>query len=355
MAKGFRHALHSIFALCIAFVIGGCQPKDISQNVTYIQLVPYQTVVDSDDLTMINPSIIRFNPAQNEFYIYDNRQRAVFRVGSDGSFLGNIGQPGQGPGEFERVSGIYFGYDTIYLVDDIQLLVHAYSDSGIFRESFNYGQLTSNPTNKVSVGHEGHVYLPADHTHEHLFRMITWSGEEVGSFGIPIPESTNQIDYVELRSAVKDKRVPTFFMNNAFVIPNYSQNVIIYDALGSLSSYSGFDLNWQSGGASPAIQDSITLPYFEFMDQILQQADVMAAMRVYQQGAVANEFVYLSTNTSFGQEMQIHAFNSKGELHKIYIFDTETPLNGSFDIDADNGFIFAGTTNAEVVAYKIGQ
>jgi hypothetical protein len=353
MVKTFCEFQHIFKALAITMVMVGCQQKEIPSEVTYHSLVPHQTIVSGENLELVNPAIIRFNNETNEFYIYDNRQRIAHRVNTNGNFLGNVGRQGKGPGEYERISGIFIGIDCIYLVDDIQFLVHKYALNGEYVDSFNYGPYSTASVNKVSVGRDGHIYLPVDNSHEHLFRKFAWSGEEIGSFGDFFAGSSNQIDYAELRSAIKDRKVPSFFKSNAFVIPGSLQNIIVYDAVGSLRSYSGTEIKWQSSGASSSIQDSISKPYYEFMDQILQHADAAAALRIYHQGTITNEFVYLSTNTSFGQEMQLHAFDMYGNLHAIYVFETESSLNSSFDVNEESGLIYVGTTNAEVIAFKL--
>jgi len=348
----------SVFQLtCVAFAITilvvGCQQKDVIPEVTYYSLVPHKTIVSSENFDLVDPTIIRFNVKKDEFYIYDDRQRVVYRVNSSGDLLGLVGRQGKGPGEYERISGIFIGDDSIYLVDDIQFLVHRYSLSGDYQDTFNYGQYSTDPINKVSVSRDGHIYLPTDNSNEHLFRTFTWIGEEIGSFGAIPVGSTNQIDYAELRNAVKDRRVPSFFKSNAFVIPGESENIIVYNAVGSLRSYIGTISNWHSSGALSEIQDSIAQPYFEFMDQILQHTDALTLLRIYHQGAMTNEFVYVSTNTSFGQEMQVHKFDMNGMLCSVYYFETESSLKNSFDINEDSGFIYVGTTNAEVIAFKI--
>lgn len=344
---------HSFAFLFLGLLIFSCKSKTTPESLTFHQLIPYQTIVSSESIALSNPSIIRYNPDVDEIYIYDSRQRVVFRVDSQGGLLGTIGRIGSGPGEFQRVSGIFNGNGCLYLVDDIQFIVHQFTLKGKYIASFDYGAYSTSPINKVSVNRDGKVYVPDDTSQQHVFRLLTWDGQEVGTFG-KVPEvSTQQIDYTELRSAVKDRRVPSFFARNAFIVPGESQEAIVYNAIGSVHRYRENQLLWESQNSSPAVVDSIALPYFEFMEQILRQADALQVLRVYEQGFSKNGHVYVSTNTSFGQEMQLHAFDPNGNLHKIYTFESESSLNGSFDINVNAGLVYVGNSNAEIIAYTL--
>jgi outer membrane protein assembly factor BamB len=344
----------SFAVLCLGLLVFSCKKETSSESLTYQRLVAHQTIVSSETLALSIPSIIRYNPDVDELYIYDNRQRVVFRVDSNGELLGKIGGRGNGPGEFERVSGIFIGNDCLYLVDDIRFVVHQFALNGEFRASFDYGVHSTSPVNKVSVSRDGIVYVPDDTSQEHIFRAFSWEGREVAKIG-EVPEgSTLHIDYPELRNAVKDRRAPSFFMRNAFVVPGVSEQTIVYNALGKVHGYQETELKWESQ-VPPAILDTIVQPYFVFMEQILRQADAVQVLRVYEQGVAKNENVYVSTNSSLGQEMQLHAFDSRGNLHKIYVFESEAGLNGSFDINAKAGLVYVGNSNAEIIAYALNS
>ena len=353
MKSNFLRFIYCCLVCTVFLALFSCQKEASTDTVTFQQLIPLKTIVSSETVALSNPSIIRYNPVVDEIYIYDSQQRVVYRIDSWGTQLGTIGRVGNGPGEFERISGIFIGTDCLYLVDDLQFLVHQFTLNGEFIESFDYGFHSTSVVNKVSVSRDGVVYIPDDTSQEYIIRSYTWDGREIDQFGI-IPEgSTLQIDYAELRNAVKERRVPSFFERNAFVIPGISDQTIVYNATGNVHHYRDSELLWQSHDSSPARRDTIAKPYYEIMGQILQHADALQVLRVYEQGSAIDEFVYISTNTSFGQEMQLHVFDNNGDLLKVLVFESKSNLTGSFDINEKAGLVYVGNSDAEIIAYDL--
>ncbi len=236
-----------------------------------------------------------------------------------------------------------------------QFVVHEYALNGEYRSTFDYGAYSTNPVNKVSINREGIIYVPDETSPSYAYRMISWEGQEISKFGLVPDGATQQIDYTELRNAVKDRRTPSFFLGNAFIVPGDTDVSVVFSAIGEVHRYQGENLSWKTSIIPSAVIDSVAAPYYEFMEHILQFADALQVLRVLEHGVATNEFLFVSTNTSFGQEMKLLSFDSNGSLKNIYVFESEHGLNGNFDINAKKGIVYVGNANAEIVAYTLSD
>ncbi|MDW3229983.1 MAG: 6-bladed beta-propeller [Acidobacteriota bacterium] len=63
-------------------------------------------------------SDIAVDPSQSRIYLADSGNNRIVIFDFQGKFLGTIGKPGQGPGEFAKPTGIFVGQDSSLIVAD---------------------------------------------------------------------------------------------------------------------------------------------------------------------------------------------------------------------------------------------
>lgn len=105
---------------------------NISDFLEVTELIPLETT----DNSLVN-NIDRIKKFREQIYIFDQRSRKLLRFKSDGSFLGQIGRIGKGPGEYTSI--IEFELDTlreqVYLLDVWK--IHTFSLAGEFIKTTN--------------------------------------------------------------------------------------------------------------------------------------------------------------------------------------------------------------------------
>lgn len=135
-----RNRLYIIFCTFLFLSICGCtsekstelpahiESKNLENLTVYpldqekeyqIRLEPQQEFGDYEDIYIGN--IV--DAAADDFgrvYIADNRQSNIKVYNTDGSLIKKLGQPGQGPGDFQNIRDIQINNDQLYAYDDSQ-------------------------------------------------------------------------------------------------------------------------------------------------------------------------------------------------------------------------------------------
>lgn len=100
--------------------------SQVAKEIRYVPLETTDNCLLSDELQVYD--------AEDCIFVGDQKNSAFFRFGKDGKLLNQIGQKGQGPGEYERV--LFFTVDDktriIYLVDTSGQSLMAYTFEGQF-------------------------------------------------------------------------------------------------------------------------------------------------------------------------------------------------------------------------------
>jgi hypothetical protein len=65
-------------------------------------------------------------------FLIDEKQDAVFRFNRNGTFLGKIGNKGEGPGEYLRLSDCFIDEKYVYICDQGVRKIHLYTHDGMY-------------------------------------------------------------------------------------------------------------------------------------------------------------------------------------------------------------------------------
>ena len=107
----------------------------LSDVVDSISFVPLKATEDDALFKMINKCVV----VDSCMILLDYFGSSVATVwGLDGTFLCKVGQQGQGPGEYNRITDIDVANGCIYLLDTSRRTIFCYDMSGKYRESFSY-------------------------------------------------------------------------------------------------------------------------------------------------------------------------------------------------------------------------
>ncbi|NQW17143.1 MAG: 6-bladed beta-propeller [Chloroflexi bacterium] len=133
------------------------------------------------------PACVAVSPNLNVF-VTDELRHLIYEFDRDGKFIRHIGEPGTGPGQFDRPSGIVFADDgSMYVSDTMNHRVQRLSAKGEFQIEWGglgsaEGQLSS-PWG-LTVDGIGNV-LVADHKNHRIQKFDAEGGfiSAIGSFG----------------------------------------------------------------------------------------------------------------------------------------------------------------------------
>jgi hypothetical protein len=158
-----------------------------------------------------------------------------------GRFLGSIGRPGQGPGEFGRQVRLVVGRgDTVFALDDAFMRVQRFTHDGQFLGGFPFmGQVPS-----FALLDDGSLLLhrlpwqPEDH----LFHLLSPTGEELAKFG------TSSMEELDL-----DFRVVSPSLGGGFWTASlWRYEAHLWEAPGILAGILRREVDWfPSGGSYP--------------------------------------------------------------------------------------------------------
>lgn len=139
-----RHRISSISALCLSLLLssaGGSESDSAKQDFTERlvngirertyhtnsppQINPYMIQADVvygegqgvDTYLLIDPLGLLARGDDGSLYVYDDGDNVIHRFASDGKYQGNFGRSGEGPGEFQTVTTLYFLGSDLYAYD----------------------------------------------------------------------------------------------------------------------------------------------------------------------------------------------------------------------------------------------
>ena len=140
--------------------------------------------IDSSHFEDAWPSCLAVGPGQ-DVYVTDELRNVINVFDRDGNFIRSFGEPGTGPGQFDRPSGIVFAADgTMYVSDTMNHRIQHLTSGGEVIHTWGgqgagEGQLES-PWG-VNLDGEGNVWV-ADHRN-HRIQKFDSGGSFISSLG----------------------------------------------------------------------------------------------------------------------------------------------------------------------------
>ena len=74
--------------------------------------------LENDDLYFYHPVQVKYNPIDQKLYVVDKNNHRIVVLDEELNYITEFGRLGQGPGEFERPSGIDFDHGNNLVITD---------------------------------------------------------------------------------------------------------------------------------------------------------------------------------------------------------------------------------------------
>lgn len=119
------------------------------------------------DLEIKEPDNIIFNnlkdiatDSKNNIYVLDKKEKTIYLFNEEGIFLKKIGNPGQGPGEFEMPCSIYLDTkDIIYVLDETNRRIETFDSDSNYIKSIQILKLPTGNRKSIVVDKKGDFYI----------------------------------------------------------------------------------------------------------------------------------------------------------------------------------------------------
>jgi len=370
----------------LMFLIYGCGESNTKTAFkSPVELTEYKTLLSYEENVLGDPAIIRYVEDAG-LYIYDQASATIVLIDDEfGEIINNFGRSGQGPGEFIRVTNLFFSEEYLFAVDVGRFLIHQYDVSGNFISSFEflppsnmvppppplpplggYKEEFVNLLREFEPGHSPYVLpnktiiLRSTDSDQHIFKLSDWERTEEGDFVKTPEEFRTSNDIGVYRREVSGRETPSNSKFDNFIVIDKSNDSGVFLVYSSISKIAKYQIEqgkeWDTEVEYIPEFDSIQRFYFETAEEILGITDMFLPHKVYWSGSSdCKGQLYLSTFSynSKGKELLIHQFSPKGELMDRYQFKGGDILMPVFDVDCDGEKLFFVSENAEVVSYLI--
>ncbi|MFC1553474.1 BF3164 family lipoprotein [candidate division KSB1 bacterium] len=160
------------------------EPRPIAEIESNPEILKYKILVKFEESpsegSLNKPFLVRKNEANDTYVICDEGDRCLYVYDKNGRFIRQIGQQGQGPGEFSRPN--YFTIDesgNIFVLDTRNSRITVFKPDGTFDYSFNLGSRQG--FNRYIISENNEMIVSKDS--EYYFSIYDTDGELLREFG----------------------------------------------------------------------------------------------------------------------------------------------------------------------------
>ena len=120
-----------------------CKVSEFASSIEYIPLEDREVCLLSNELNVV--------VAAQDVFVHDAKENKVFRFDKTGKFMNLIGKRGQGPGEYNRIFGIYADDSSkeCFLLEPFSNRINVYDYNGTFKRSIH---VKCAPTRMMKLG-----------------------------------------------------------------------------------------------------------------------------------------------------------------------------------------------------------
>lgn len=377
------HIYFSLKIILFFAVLSGCSSNEKEAVIVqHTKLTDYETLIAVEDNILANPSLLKQDEDSNLIIFDQGTAKVILANKEDGEVINEYGRAGNGPGEFVRISNLFYAEEKHYFVDSGRFLIHQYHQDGHFISSYEYlpdlnmapppppiPPLSENKSQYLTavdsfvfndlpfVTATGSVIIPAFENSEYFYDVGDW--EKTTSISLVERSAYSSPDETgNYRRDISNRDIPLQFKTNNFFVQDNSRQdeyYVVFDTIPMLAKYhiSGNKL-WQSSIDRNPESDSITSLYFETAGQILSIADMQIPIRKYWAGTSSCDGeLFLSTYHFDAAEnhLFIHRFSDEGELLERYQPIADHTLFPVFEVNCPANKLFFISENAEILVY----
>lgn len=353
---------NQLFTFALILLLASCQNysgQDQLQSVEIDTLYvnDLETIVSTESALVGEPREI-VSMDEHAFAVYDHAYKKIIIFNSEGEKLDEFGNVGEGPGEWDSMSGaadLNFVSDRFFTNNRGRFLFDLYNRSGnhirsiLYPQYLNYSHKTLLPSGKLLVSTNGRESALA------AVLDLNEEGKIVQTIGLPESEYSESRNIEQERISYSNGEIPKYHFNEALAEKGKNGYFLFMTTLGELRHYSDEgELMMQKD-----IPDNIKRTHFDYVvhqNKEIQQHMVLP-LRYAQEMKIYDDLIYLflakPTHEALDLDDRILVYNSKGELLKHYVF--VDPENESFLYDfaigSDNNIYFIDVMKAEILKF----
>ncbi len=159
----------------------------VPERTVYFDILTLDLAED-DQFFMNRPGGIA-QDSRGNLYVLDTGDRHILKFSPEGKFISYIGQPGEGPGEFQQPMAFTIDQDdNIYVLDFGLRRISIFDSDGEFVQASNYEYYSH--VNSIAVNADGEIALLQPVLDGPLINLVNRDGEIIRSIGETTPVST---------------------------------------------------------------------------------------------------------------------------------------------------------------------
>jgi len=178
----------------VGYLLFGWGLNDSNEQASYRLLDARESVGDQ---SFNQPFAITIDPNSGQVLVTDAGNQRVVILNRDGEFIRQFGKKGDGPGAFQRPTGLAVGSDGhIYVADYMQDRIQEFTADGVFVRQWGEtgsGNHQFHSPNGLAVNEQGQVFV-ADFGNN-VVKAFTSEGQFVRTVGQPGQWQRGDLDY----------------------------------------------------------------------------------------------------------------------------------------------------------------
>lgn len=342
------HNIHRLLILLLALIVS-CSSGNSEESISFEEkdVEAVSLIVNTETSTGVGaPSEIKSVPGG--FLVYDYGHHKLHKLDPDGTKLLTFGNEGNGPGEFQMVSG-FWEFDDFYLVYDhsgAKFIRYDHQGNLIEDTSAESKGFPLFPT-RIDAINPHQFIIPSRGENGSLFILTDIENESIQHFGEALGDYVNSIDIDEARQAIAAGRIPAYMQNSVWV-KNNQEGIYLFQqttAILEKYAYTG-ELIWEKNLKIPAIMGLFD-HIFDINSELINEGLPPSRSFVYSQDMYANEDgVAVLLNGLEDQSVKVVWISNNGDKATVVTFrgiKNKPYQPGSFTISdesSEESFIF---------------
>lgn len=350
-----------LFAL-IALVLASCEDYSGQQEsqtigIDTLQVSDLTTIVSTESALLGEPREI-VSIDDNHFAVYDHAFKKIITFNSVGDKLDDFGKVGEGPGEWDSMSGasdLNFVSERFFTSNRGRFLFDLYDRSGnhirsmSFPQYLNYSHKTLLPDNKLLVVTNGRENALA------TLMDLNEEGKVIQRIGLPESEYSERRNFEQERITYSNGEIPESDLNEALVAKGKDGYFLFMNTIGELRHYSDEgELIMQIN-----IPEYIKRSRFDYVIHTNKELheNLVLPLRYAYEMKIHDNLIYLfmpkPDPDASELDVRMLVYDSDGELLKHYVFvDPEDEFFlYDFTIGNDNNIYFIDVMNSKILNF----